>query len=110
MTINGDDILSVQMSDGFDPFIGAISYGITLTNIPGVTRSGTIVTIDPAATLSSANIQDTTGAETGVALAVSFTGNPNIGATSPPGRGRNLDGRVTGLAAYAGNLHSTNIA
>ena len=109
MTINGDDILSVQMSDGFDPFIGAISYGITPTNIPGVTRSGAIVTIDPGATLSLANIQDTTGAATGVALAVSFTGNPNIDTTSPPGRRRNLDGRVIGLAAYAGNLHSTNI-
>ena len=99
VTINGDDILSVQMSDGFEPFIGALSYGITSTNIPGVTRSGAIVTIDPAATLSSANIQDTTGAETGVALAVSFTGNPNIDTTSPPGRRRNLDGRVIGLAA-----------
>lgn len=68
MTINGDDILSVQMSDGFDLFICAISYGITLTNIPGVTRSGAIVTIVPAATLSLANIQDTTRA----AMAVSF--------------------------------------
>lgn len=62
-----------------------------------------------AAPLALASVLDVNGANTGIAFAVTFTGNPAIASTSPPGRGRNGDGRTTGLAAYAGNLLCSNV-
>lgn len=62
-----------------------------------------------AAAVSLANILDVSGAGTGIGLTVSFTGSPVVSSTTPPGRGRNNGGRVTGLSAYNGNLLSSNI-
>ena len=62
-----------------------------------------------APTISQANIFDVSGTSTSVGVDVTFTGSPVIGSTSAPGRGRNTNGRTTGLSAYNGNLLSTNI-
>ena len=61
-------------------FIGAISYGMTPTNIPGVTRSGAIVTIDPAATRATTAI---TVSGTNAGGTVSMTFNLTVNAVSP---------------------------
>lgn len=61
-------------------FIGAISYGMTPTNIPGVTRSGAIVTIDPATTRATTAI---TVSGTNTAGTASMTFNLTVNAVSP---------------------------
>lgn len=61
-------------------FIGAISYGMTPTNIPGVTRSGAIVTIDPAATRATTAI---TVSGTNAGGTVTMTFNLTVNAVSP---------------------------
>lgn len=53
-------------------FIGATSYGMTPTNIPGVTRSGAIVTIDPSATRAATTIT-VSGTNAGGTATMSFT-------------------------------------
>lgn len=54
------------------------------------------------------DIQDTSGASTGMALALAFTGNPAIGSTDP-GRGVNLMGITSGVPAYSGQLLASEI-
>ncbi|QXI63436.1 hypothetical protein CP157_01154 [Paracoccus marcusii] len=61
-------------------FLGAISYGMTPTNIPGVTRSGAIVTIDPATTRPTTAITVT---GTNTAGTASMTFNLTVNAVSP---------------------------
>lgn len=54
------------------------------------------------------DIQDTSGASTGMQLGLAFTGNPAIGATDP-GRGVNTTGITTGVPAYSGQLLASEI-
>lgn len=54
------------------------------------------------------DIQDTSGASTGMQLGLAFTGNPAIGATDP-GRGVNITGITTGVPAYSGQLLASEI-
>ena len=61
-------------------FLGAISYGMTPTNIPGVTRSGAIVTIDPATTRATTAI---TVSGTNTAGTATMTFNLTVNAVSP---------------------------
>ena len=61
-------------------FIGASGYGMTPTNIPGVTRSGAIVTIDPATTRPTTAITVT---GTNTAGTASMTFNLTVNAVSP---------------------------
>lgn len=61
-------------------FIGAISYGMTPTNIPGVTRSGAIVTIDPATTRATTAI---TVSGTNTAGTATMTFSLTVNAVSP---------------------------
>lgn len=61
-------------------FIGAISYGMTPTNIPGVTRSGAIVTIDPATTRATTAIT-VSGTNTAGTATMAF--NLTVNAVSP---------------------------
>lgn len=61
-------------------FLGAISYGMSPTNIPGVTRSGAIVTIDPATTRPTTAIT-VTGTNTAGTATMTF--NLTVNAVSP---------------------------
>lgn len=61
-------------------FIGASGYGMSPTNIPGVTRSGAIVTIDPATTRATTAI---TVSGTNTAGTATMTFNLTVNAVSP---------------------------
>lgn len=61
-------------------FIGAISYGMTPANIPGVTRSGATVTIDPVQTRAATEIT-VSGTNAGGTVSMTFT--LTINAVSP---------------------------
>lgn len=63
------------------------------------------ISIDPNPLPS---ILDTTGAPTGMSMALAYTGSPLL-TTSDPGRGANPDGRVTGLPAYSGQLNCSHV-
>ena len=82
-------------------FIGAISYGMSPTNIPGVTRSGAIVTIDPATTRATTAI---TVSGTNTAGTATMTFNLTVNAVSPtlttplPDRSLTVGGAAVTLA------------
>lgn len=61
-------------------FLGAISYGMTPTNIPGVTLSGAIVTLDPSAIRATTSIT-VTGSNAGGPASMTFS--YTVNAVSP---------------------------